>query len=95
MCGCPGDLLDAENFGKLFLSFFLTVFCREFKSREGEIQAGWKRRNALSIPVESDNVVTIPCPHYGVEIKNSAYLLPRASRLKSRRVRAIFFREQL
>jgi hypothetical protein len=26
VCGCPEGLLDVGNFGKLFLSFFLTAF---------------------------------------------------------------------
>ena len=52
-------------------------------------------RNAFSISVEGDNPVTIPRLRYGLEIKSTACLLPRASRLNCREACAIFFREQL
>jgi hypothetical protein len=34
--------LDAENFGKLFLSFFVTVSLPGIQISEAGIQAGWK-----------------------------------------------------
>ena len=91
----PRGFIGCRKFWQAFFKFF----CDGFFAGNSNLGSGnsgrMEGRNALSIRVESDNVVTIPCPHYGVEIKSSAYLLPRASRLKSRRARAIFFREQL
>ena len=45
VCGCPKGLLDAENFGKLYLSFFPTVFAENSKSRKPEFRTGgmWQR----------------------------------------------------
>jgi hypothetical protein len=94
VCGCPGDLLDAENFGKLFLSFFVTVSLPGIQISEAGIQAGWKVATRYRYASKVTMSLLFPCPHYGVEIKSSAYI-PRASRLKSRRARAIFFRERL
>jgi len=54
VCGCPKGLLDAENFGKLFLTFFSTILA-------GIAHLGSQRLkpveccNALSMRSESDN----------------------------------------
>jgi hypothetical protein len=41
VCGCPEGLLDVGNFGKLFLSSFVTVFCPGIQILEARIQDGW------------------------------------------------------
>ena len=48
--GCvwlPPGFIGSENFGKLFLSFFLTVFCREFKSRKREFRPDGRSHRAF------------------------------------------------
>jgi len=41
VCGCPKGLLDAENFGKLFLRVFSDGSCSEYNNSEARIQDGW------------------------------------------------------
>jgi len=94
--GCvwlPRGFIGCRKFWQAFFKFFPNGFLPGIQISEAGNSGGMEGRNAQSIRVESDNVVTIPCPQYGVEIKSSAYLFPRASRLKSRWARAIFFRE--
>jgi hypothetical protein len=38
VCGCPRGLLNAENFGKLFLTFFLMVLAGNTTILEARIQ---------------------------------------------------------
>jgi hypothetical protein len=45
VCGCRGDLLDAENFGKLFLSFFYR-FLLQIQHPEAGISGRGECRNA-------------------------------------------------
>ena len=60
--------MDPENFGKLFLSFFLTVLLG-IQHLGSQNSGRMECRKALSMRSEGDNSVTIPCPQYGVEIK--------------------------
>ena len=65
VCGCPEGLLDVGNFGKLFLSFFLTAFAG-IQHLVGENSSPMECRNALPMRAEGDNPVTIPCRQYGL-----------------------------
>jgi len=44
--GCPKGLLEAENFGKLFLSFF-SRFCWEFNHLGSQNSSRAEHRNVL------------------------------------------------
>ena len=83
-----------QKFWQAFFEFFSEGLYQGNPTSRSENSSTTERRNPLSMRAKGDNPVTIACRQYGVEIKSSAYL-PRASRLKSRRARAIFFREQL
>jgi hypothetical protein len=47
VCGCPKGLFDPENFGKLFLSFFVTIFAGNRRSRKPETQTGRMPQRAI------------------------------------------------
>jgi hypothetical protein len=87
---CRGDLLDAENFGKLFLSFFYR-FLLQIQHPEAGISGRTECRNAL----RSNNSVTKSMEEQGVEIKSRKCASRSCFRLRIRKARAIFFREQL
>ena len=91
VCGCPKGLLDEENFGKLFLSFFLTVFCWEFNISEARIQAGWNVATHYRCASKVTILLLFRVCKWGVGITSSACLLPGASRLKSFGRLALFF----
>jgi hypothetical protein len=56
VCGCPRGFLDAENFGKLFLSFSERSLPKSNIQNSNQIEC----RNALSMCSEDNNRVTTP-----------------------------------
>ena len=65
VCELPWGFIDAENFGKLFLSSFVMGFFAGNSNLGRENSGRMECRNALSISVESDKVVTIPMSAQG------------------------------
>ena len=80
VCGCPRDLLDEENFGKLFLSFFRR-FLPGFQHVGSQNSNRMECPCALSMRSDSNNRVTIDVSQRGVEITSRECLRASASRL--------------
>ena len=57
VCGWPAGLFDAENFGKLFFEFFLTVLARSPANISEVRNSGRMECRALSMRSEGNN----PC----------------------------------
>ena len=90
VCGCPKGLLDAENFGKLFLTFF-----QQFLQESHISEARDSNRSNAATRYRCALKVTIHFAQDGVEIRSRACLRAGTSRLKIQGARPISFREQL